>query len=65
MVVDLAHPNGQATKGPGCPIKLSRSEESAYTPAPLLGQDTQHILSDMLAMPDDEIDRLRSKGVIA
>ncbi len=65
MVVDLAHPNGQTTKGPGCPIKLSRSEESAYTPAPLLGQDTQHILSDMLAMPDDEIDRLRSKGVIA
>ena len=26
MVVDLAHPNGQTTKGPGCPIKLSRSE---------------------------------------
>ncbi|WP_286695418.1 CaiB/BaiF CoA transferase family protein [Spongiibacter sp. UBA1325] len=65
MVVDLAHPNGQTTKGPGCPIKLSRSEESAYTPAPLLGQDTQHILSEMLAMPDDEIARLRSNGIIA
>lgn len=65
MVVELAHPNGQTTKGPGCPIKLSRSGDSEYRPAPLLGQDTNALLSDLLALPETDIEQLRKQGVIA
>ncbi|MGB2055565.1 MAG: CaiB/BaiF CoA transferase family protein, partial [Porticoccaceae bacterium] len=48
MVVDLKHPNGKATKGPGNPIKLSRSTDQPFTPAPTLGQHTDEVMSQLL-----------------
>ena len=64
MVVDLEHPNGKSTKGPGNPIKLSRAEEQTYSAAPLVGQHTDEILSDLLDMAPDKIATLKSDGVI-
>jgi len=64
MVVDLYHPNGKHTKGPGNPIKLSRNCEESFSPAPLLGEHTQNVLSDLLGYPDEHIDALRAKGAI-
>ena len=48
MVVDLKHPNGKVTKGPGNPIKLSRSTDQPFTPAPTLGQHTDEVMSQLL-----------------
>jgi len=65
MVVDLAHPNGKSTRGPGNPIKLSRTRDETFAASPLLGQHTQQVLSQLLDYDADTIKRLRSSGVIA
>ena len=64
MVVELAHPSGATTRGPGNPIKLSRSNQESFSPAPLLGQDTQEVLSSVAGLSDEDIENLRSAGVI-
>jgi crotonobetainyl-CoA:carnitine CoA-transferase CaiB-like acyl-CoA transferase len=65
MVIDLKHPNGASTKGPGNPIKLSRNENEIFEPAPTLGQDTNDVLNSLLGLSDDEIEVLKTDGVIA
>jgi len=62
MVVELKHPNGKSTHGPGNPIKLSRSNEEAFTAAPAVGQDTDEILSGLLGYDDARIAGLKIKG---
>lgn len=64
MVVELKHPSGKTTKGPGNPIKFSRTDEESFTPAPLLGEHTASVLSDLLKYSDDEIDSLKTKGAV-
>ncbi len=64
MVVDISHPNGETTKAPGNPVKLSRSNHEEFKPAPLLGQDTDAVLGDLLNMGSDELAALRAKNVI-
>jgi len=65
MVVELRHPAGGSTRGPGNPVKLSRTSEDSFTPAPLLGSDTVGVLTELLGMSPAEIDAYRSEGVIA
>lgn len=65
MVVDLKHPEGASVKGPGNPIKLSRTSEESFSAAPLLAQDTDRVLSQILDLDDAELQRLRSARVIA
>ena len=65
MVVDLYHPNGNHTKGPGNPIKLSRSSEESFSPAPELGANTDSVLSEFTDYSSEDIQLLRAKGVVA
>ena len=67
MVVDLHHPDGAVTRGPGDPIKMSRSSEESFSPAPLLGDDTDTdaVLSEILGMSVTEINSLKTQRVIA
>jgi CoA:oxalate CoA-transferase len=64
MVVELRHPNGSSTKGPGNPIKLSRTGEESFTPAPMVGHDTDAIMADILGMNAAAIEELKAQGVI-
>ncbi|MCY4357060.1 MAG: CaiB/BaiF CoA-transferase family protein [Gammaproteobacteria bacterium] len=64
MVVDLHHPSGASTRGPGNPIKLSRTDEESFSASPLLGQHTDTVLSELLGYSDKQIGSLRSGGVI-
>jgi len=64
MVIDLKHPDGQATRGPGNPVKLSRSNEESFSPAPKLGQDTDTVLGELLGYGPDYISTLKQQGVI-
>jgi crotonobetainyl-CoA:carnitine CoA-transferase CaiB-like acyl-CoA transferase len=48
----------------GPPWRLGRTPGSVRTAAPLLGQHTDEILGERLGLPDDEIARLREKGVL-
>ena len=64
MVVELQHPSGGRIRGPGNPIKLSRTRGETFTAAPALGQHTDEVLRDCLGMESAEIARLRSEAVI-
>jgi len=64
MVVELRHPGGASTRGPGNPVKLSRTGEDRFSSAPLLGGDTVTVLSDLLGLSREEIETYRSQGVI-
>jgi crotonobetainyl-CoA:carnitine CoA-transferase CaiB-like acyl-CoA transferase len=58
MVVELKHPNGKHTRGPGNPIKLSRTNEESFAAAPLIGQDTRRVLAELLGYEAERIDQL-------
>jgi CoA:oxalate CoA-transferase len=62
MVVELKHPNGKTTHGPGNPIKLSRSNEETFTAAPGLGQNTDEVLSGLLGYDEARINELKNNG---
>lgn len=64
MVIDLKHPNGSSTKGPGNPIKLSRSSDEIFTPAPTLGQHTDEIMTQLLNLSVEEIEQMKVQGII-
>jgi crotonobetainyl-CoA:carnitine CoA-transferase CaiB-like acyl-CoA transferase len=62
MVVELKHPNGKSTRGPGNPIKLSRSDEESFSAAPAVGQNTDEVLAGLLGYDESKIAALREKG---
>ena len=62
MVVELKHPNGRSTRGPGNPIKLSRTAAETFAPAPVLGQDTDAVLGEILGYDASRIERLKKRG---
>ncbi|MBB3047042.1 crotonobetainyl-CoA:carnitine CoA-transferase CaiB-like acyl-CoA transferase [Litorivivens lipolytica] len=64
MVVELGHPSGKSTKGPGCPIKLSRTNEESFTPAPLLGENTDELMREVLGYDETTTAELKANGVI-
>ncbi len=64
MVVELRHPNGKTTQGPGNPLKFSRSNEESFSPPPLLGADTDAVLQSLLGLPPERIESLRAQQAI-
>lgn len=65
MVIDLHHPDGKKTQGPGHPIKMSRTNEETFSAAPHIGQHTDEVLSSLLQFTSDDISELKRKGVVA
>lgn len=62
MVVELKHPGGGSTHGPGNPVKLSRTGEESFSAAPTVGQDTDPVLAEILGYDAAHIKMLRKKG---
>ncbi len=65
MVIDLHHPDGKKTQGPGHPIKMSRTNEETFSAAPHIGQHTDEVLSSLLQFTSDDIGELKRKGIVA
>ena len=63
MVVDLDHPGAGPIKALGIPVKLSDTPGAVDRPAPLLGQHTADILTE-LGYTDAEQRALSERGVI-
>jgi crotonobetainyl-CoA:carnitine CoA-transferase CaiB-like acyl-CoA transferase len=63
MVVDLDHPGAGPIKALGVPVKLSDTPGAVDRPAPLLGQHTAEILSELGYGPDEQ-HRLREQGIV-
>ncbi len=64
MIVEVAHPSGRTVRMPGNPVKLSGVGEESYSPPPLVGQHTDEVLRDLLAMSPERIAALRKSGVV-
>jgi crotonobetainyl-CoA:carnitine CoA-transferase CaiB-like acyl-CoA transferase len=63
-VIELDHPVSGKRLYPGVPFRMSGASPFESTPAPLLGQHTEEICSDLLKMSDEEIKRLLDEGII-
>jgi crotonobetainyl-CoA:carnitine CoA-transferase CaiB-like acyl-CoA transferase len=64
MVVELSNPSGNATLGPGNPVKLSRTGEESFSPAPTVGQHTDEVLMRLLEYDFARLQGLRNEGAI-
>ncbi|GIX46111.1 MAG: hypothetical protein KatS3mg131_0322 [Candidatus Tectimicrobiota bacterium] len=63
MIITVQHPTRGAFPMPGSPIIMSESPRT-YTPAPLLGQHTEEILSSWLGYDAEQIAQLRAQGIV-
>ena len=63
-IVDTTHPVAGAVKMTAPPVQMSDTPGSIRSPAPLLGQHTEQVLREWLALDDTAIARLRRDRVI-
>jgi formyl-CoA transferase len=63
MVVDLVHPGAGPIKNLGVPVKLSDTPGAVDRPAPLLGEHTDAILTELGYEPSERA-ALRAAGVV-
>ncbi len=63
MIVEIDHPVAGHLKMAGVPIKMSETQGSVRTHAPLLGQHTEEILKELLGMSTEEIDALKKENI--
>jgi crotonobetainyl-CoA:carnitine CoA-transferase CaiB-like acyl-CoA transferase len=64
MLVEIDHPAAGKFPMHGLNVHFSDTKEEIRRPAPLLGQHNQEIYGEWLGMTDEELARLREKGVI-
>lgn len=64
MFVEVIHPKAGKIKITGNQIKLSSTPPVIKAPAPLLGQHTKEVLSELLGITDEEYGGLVEQGVV-
>ena len=64
MVVDLRHPDGKSTRGPGNPVKLSRTGKDSFSAAPHVGQHTTEVLTELLGYDNGHVETLTREGAV-
>lgn len=64
FIVETDHPEMGRIRHGGLPIKLSVTPGRVRCHAPLLGQDNQYVLGNILGLAPEAIERLRQLGVL-
>jgi len=64
MIVEYEHPDVGRVRLPGNPIKFEGMGRTISNPAPRLGEHTDAVLRDLLALPAERIAQLREQGVV-
>jgi crotonobetainyl-CoA:carnitine CoA-transferase CaiB-like acyl-CoA transferase len=65
MFPAMDHPTAGSHRITGEPIKLSETPGGPKSPAPLLGQHTRSVLTELLGLHDAEIEALIARGIVA
>lgn len=65
MVTEVEHPTCGTMKLVSPPVKFSDTNPSIRSPPPTLGQHTTEVLTEVLGMKVDEVEALKSEGVIS
>ena len=63
-IVEYTHPIAGTIETVAPPVRLSETPGSIRLPAPLLGEHTDEVLRERLALDDEEIARLREVGAL-
>jgi crotonobetainyl-CoA:carnitine CoA-transferase CaiB-like acyl-CoA transferase len=63
-LVESPHPVAGTVTMTAPPVRLSETPGSVRSPAPLLGEHTEQVLRERLALSEEEITRLRRDGII-
>jgi crotonobetainyl-CoA:carnitine CoA-transferase CaiB-like acyl-CoA transferase len=64
VLVDCEHPVAGRIRMVGPPVRMTDTPGSVRSPAPLLGEHTDEVLRERLALNDEDIARLRKAHVI-
>lgn len=62
-IVEINHPQRGSYRMMGCPIRLSKSDYE-YRPAPLLSQDTEDVLRELLGYSREQVLKLKEERII-
>ncbi len=65
MVAEVELPSGERLRMPGNPVKLSAAKPAQFTPAPVLGAQTESVLGEELGYSAQRLEQLRVAGAIA
>jgi CoA:oxalate CoA-transferase len=63
-IVRCVHPVANTVRVVGPPLRMSETPGTVRTPSPLLGEHTDAVLRERLALGDDDLAALRRAGVI-
>jgi crotonobetainyl-CoA:carnitine CoA-transferase CaiB-like acyl-CoA transferase len=64
-IIKWDHPDWGETRYVAHPVKFSKTPAQITKPAPMFGEHTEEILTEMLGMTWDEVTKLKEKKVIA
>lgn len=64
MVIEMTHPTAGVVKNIDSPFRFDDRNDGQHAPPPLLGQHTTQILSALLGMDEEEVNRLAARGVL-
>jgi crotonobetainyl-CoA:carnitine CoA-transferase CaiB-like acyl-CoA transferase len=64
MIVEYDHPQVGKVRLPGNPIKMTGMEGTISEPAPMLGEHTDKVLTDLLELDATAIAALRAAGAV-
>jgi len=64
MVVNMEHPRVGSVKLLNSPVKMSETKPEPRGPAPMLGENNEEVLTEILGMTRQKIKALRDQGVI-
>ena len=64
MRVTVPLPGGGTVEEPGNPVKMSETYADTFTAPPLLGEQTEDTLREMLGLDDGKLEDLRKRGII-
>jgi crotonobetainyl-CoA:carnitine CoA-transferase CaiB-like acyl-CoA transferase len=64
MIIEVHHPKAGSFKVTNTPIKLSRTPCKLERACPDLGEHTEEVLTELLGMTQEQMDKLRSLHAI-
>ena len=64
FVIDIDHPEAGRRKTVGLPWKIGGVQRPEYRRSPLIGESNEYVFKELLDLTDEDIARLKEKGVI-
>jgi succinate--hydroxymethylglutarate CoA-transferase len=64
LVRVVEHAEAGTLEYPVAPFEMSLTQPETLTPAPLLGEHTDYVLTDLIEMDAAEVEALRARGIV-